>query len=114
MGTDVHRITSESLQKRTGVFSLEHYPASRTLIWAGYVARMSKNFLTKRLMLSWIREPRVAGGQKMTYGWSLQRHLNHFDLPTGFTEWARLAQDRTGWHKPVTTPPFAVGMPFVR
>ena len=26
-----------------------------------------------------------------------------------FTEWARLAQDRAGWHKP-----FAIGKPFVR
>ena len=65
-------------------------------------------------MLSWIREPRVAGGQEMTYGRSLQRHLNHFDLPTKFTEWEHLAQDRARWHKPVTTPPFAIGMPFVR
>ena len=53
--TFVHRITSESLQKRTGVFSLEHYLASRTLLWAGHVARMPKNRLPKRLMLSWIR-----------------------------------------------------------
>ena len=36
-------------------------------------------------------------------------HLNHFDLPTVFTEWAHLAQDRAGWHKLVTTPPFAIG-----
>ena len=51
--TYVYRITSESLQKRTGVFSLEHYLASRTLLWAGHVARMLKNCLpTKRLMLS--------------------------------------------------------------
>ncbi len=41
--THVNRITSESLQKRTGVFSLEHYLASRTLLWAGRVARMHKN-----------------------------------------------------------------------
>ena len=75
---------------------------------------MSKNRLPKRLMLPWIREPRVAGGQEMTYGRSLQRHLNHFDLLTGFTEWARLARDRAELHKPVTTPPFAVGKPFVR
>ena len=112
--TFVHRITSESLQKRTGVFSLEHYLASRTLLWAGHVARMPKNRLPKRLMLSWIREPRVAGGQEMTYGRSLQRHLYHFGLPTVFTEWAHLAQDRAGWHKLVTTPPFAIGKPFVR
>jgi len=65
-------------------------------------------------MLNWIREPRVAGGQEMTYGRSLQRHLYHFGLPTVFTEWAHLAQDRAGWHKPVTTPPFAIGKPFVR
>ena len=104
----------ESLQKRTGVFSLEHYLASRTLLWAGHVARMPKNRLPKRPMLSWIREPCVAGGQEVTYGRSLQRHLNHFDLPTVFTEWAHMAQDRAGWHKLVTTPPFAIGKPFVR
>ena len=50
----------------------------------------------------------------MTYGRSLQRHLNHFDLPTVLTEWAHLAQDRAGWHKLVTAPPFAIGKPFVR
>ena len=65
-------------------------------------------------MLSWIREPRVAGGQEMTFGRSLQRHLSHFDLPTVFTEWASLAQDRAGWQKFVTEPSFVIGKPFVR
>ena len=59
---------------------------------------------------SWVRH----SSNEMTYGRSLQRHLNHFDLPTVFTEWAHLAQDRAGWHKLVTTPPFAIGKPFVR
>ena len=81
----------ESLQKRTGVFLFEHYLASRTLLWSGHVARMPKDRLPKRLVLSWIREPRVAGGQEMTYGRSLQRHLYHFGLPTVLTEWAHLA-----------------------
>ena len=112
--TYVYRISSESLQKRTGVFSLEHYLASSTLLWAGHVARMHKNRLPKRLMLSWIPEPRVAGGQEMTYGRSLQRHLAHFKLPAAFIEWAPLAQDRAGWHKLVTEPPFEVGKPHVR
>ena len=31
-----------------------------------------------------------------------------------FTEWAHLAQDRAGWQKLVTAPPFAIGKPFVR
>ena len=30
------------------------------------------------------------------------------------TEWARLAQDRAGWRKFLTTPSFAIGRPFVR
>ena len=65
--THVYHITYESLQKRTGVFSFEHYLASRTLLWAGHMARMHKNRLPKRLMLSWIPEPesRIAGGQEM-------------------------------------------------
>ena len=85
--TLVHRITSECLQKRTGFFSLEHYLASRTLLWAGDVARMPKNRLPKRLVFSCIRERNVSGSQEITYGRSLQRHLNHFDLPAVLTEW---------------------------
>ena len=112
--TFVHRITFASPQKRTRVPSLENYLASRTVLWAGHVARMSKNRLPRRLMPPWIREPRVTGGQEMTYGRPPQRHLNHFGLPAKFTDWARLAQDRAGWHKLVTTPPFAIGKPFVR
>ena len=112
--TFVHSITSRSLQQRTGVFELPHYLASRTLLWAGHVARMPKSRLPKRLMLSWVREPRLAGGQEMTYGRSLERHLEHFDISTTFTEWATLAQDRAAWHKLVTKPPFAIGKPFVR
>ena len=34
--TIVHRITSKSLEQRTGVFDLQHYVASRTLLWAGH------------------------------------------------------------------------------
>ncbi len=112
--THVYRITSESLQKRTGVFSLEHYLASRTLLCAGHVVRMHKNRLPKRLMLSWIPEPRVAGGQEMTNGRSLQRQLAHFNLPTAFTKWAPLAQDRASLRKLVTEPPLKLGKPFVR
>ena len=96
------------------VFSLEHCLASRSLLWAGHVARMHKSRLPKRLMLSWTRGPHVAGGQEMTYGRSLQRHLNNFYLPAVFTEWAHLAQDHAGWHKLATEPPFAIGKPFVR
>ena len=78
------------------------------------MARMHKKRLPKRRMLSWIPEPRVAGGQEMTYGRSLQRHLAHFNLPTALTDWAPLAHDRARWQKFVTEPPFKLGKPFVR
>lgn len=75
---------------------------------------MPKHRLPKRLVLSWVSTPRVTGGQEMTYGRSLERHLKRFDLPLTFTEWASLAQDRAGWHKRVTHPPFEIGKPFTR
>ena len=112
--TMVHRITSKGLQQRTGVFDIQHYVASRTLLWAGHVARMAKSRLPLRLMLSWVQEPRISGGQEMTFGRSLARHLQHFDLPTSFTEWATLAQDRAKWHSLATKAPFPIGKPFVR
>ena len=112
--TYIHRISSRSLQQRTGVFELEHYLASRTLLWVGHVARMPKSRLPKRLMLSWVRAPRVAGGQEMTYGRSLERHLKRFSLPLAYTEWAGIAQNRVDWHKRVTKPPFTIGKPFLR
>ncbi len=75
------RLPHHFRDKRTKVLSLKHYLASRTLLWAGHVARIAQNRLPKRLMLSWISEPRVAGGREMAYGRSLQRHLAHFNPP---------------------------------
>ncbi len=97
-------------QKRIGVFSLEHFLASRALLWA----RMHKSRLPKRLMRSWIAEPRVAGGQEMTHDRSLQHHLAHFDLSMAFTKRAPLAQDRTELHKPVTELLLTLRKHFVR
>ena len=68
---------------RTGFFSVGYYLVSRTLLWAGHVARMPKSRLPKRLMLSWVHEPRIAGGQEMTYGRTLERLLKYFGLVDG-------------------------------
>ena len=48
----IQNISSKGLQQRTGVFELEHYLASRTVLWVRHVARMPKSRLPKRLMLS--------------------------------------------------------------
>jgi hypothetical protein len=108
------------LQKRTGVFSLEHYLTSRTFLWASHVTRMPKSRSPKRPVLSWVMKPRVAGGQEITYGRSPGRYLKHFGQARAggsapaFTEWATLAQDRADWRKLMTKRPFDVGKPHVR
>ena len=74
----------------------------------------------KRLMISWVHEPRIEGGQDMTYGRSLERHLKHFGLMDDggkaitSSEWETLAQDRAGWLKLVTKVPFDLGNPQLR
>jgi len=80
-------------------------------------ARMPMSRLPKRLMLSWVHEPRIAGGQEMTYGRSLERHLKYSGLVDDggkaitFSEWATLAQDRAGWLKLVTKAPVNIEKP---
>jgi hypothetical protein len=75
---------------------------------------MTKKRAPKRLMLPWVVEPRIAGGQEMTYGRSLERHFKYVrlvhvgGLALAFTEWATLAQDCAGWCTLVTKPPFDI------
>ena len=45
-------------------------------------------------MVSWVREPRVTGGQEMSDGRSLVRYLKRFDLPLSYSGWAPIAQNR--------------------
>ena len=81
---------------------------------------MPTSRLPKRLMLSWVHEPRIAGAQEMTYGRSLEWRLEYFGLADDggkaitFSEWATLAQDRAGWLKLVTKAPFNIGKPQLR
>ena len=94
--TSVHLIISKSHQQRTGVFELQHYLASRELLWTGHVESMLKGRLSKRLLISRVRTPRVAGGQEMALGRSLERHLGYFNPPTAFAEWALRGTARPG------------------
>jgi hypothetical protein len=63
---------------------------------------MFKNRAPKGLMLAWAAVPRIAGGQNMAYGRSLQRYLKHFGLARAngsalaFSDWITLVQDCAG------------------
>ena len=110
--TFVHRITSRSL-RRTRVFELMQNLASRTLLWAGHVASMPKSRLPK-IDVVLVNEPRIAGGQEINYGRSLQCHLDSFDIPLTFIDWGTLAQNRGAWRELMTKPPFMISKPFLR
>jgi hypothetical protein len=45
--------------------------------------KLAPSRLPKRLVLSWVHEPRIAGGQEMTYGRTLERLLKYFGLVDG-------------------------------
>ena len=68
------------------------------------------------VMPSYIEAPMEGVTEAAACKWVSIRENNRakFDLPTVFAEWERLAQDCVGWHRFATTPPFAIGKPFVR
>jgi hypothetical protein len=66
-------------------------------------AAVDKTRPPRRLPLTaWVANSRPIGGTEMTYGRSLERWLKHADLPTDFSEWSKLAQDRLKWRALIT------------
>ena len=47
------------------------------------------------MLTSWVAAPRPSGGQLMTYGRSIMRALETFNIPKA--SWATLAEDRAAW-----------------
>ena len=66
-----YRITAQALEQRLGISSFETYLVRRRLRWLGHVRRMPWHRLPRKLLTSWVAEPRVPGGQQMTYGRSI-------------------------------------------
>ena len=62
-------------------------------------------------MLSWISRRRRPRNDLRPVA---STSLDPLQPPDGLHRWAPLAQDRAGWHKLVTEPPFKLGKPFVR
>ena len=53
--------------------------------------------LTRRMLSSWVPHPRPIGAPKMTYGRSLTKALDKFNIDA--SRWQKLAADRTAWRE---------------
>ena len=67
--------TSEELNQRLGLHSMEHYLQVRALRWLGHIVRMDYPRLPRQLLFGWVRHPRLSCGHRITYGIRMQRVL---------------------------------------
>ena len=86
------RISTWELQQGMGLDSMDNYVDRRRLRWLGHVHRMPFHRTPRRMLTAWVAAPRPSGGQLMTYGRSIHRALETFNIPR--TTWATLAEDR--------------------
>ena len=94
-----HRIKSEELRKRLGIHPIEYYIYSRQLCWAGNIARMDLSRLPRRMLSSWIAHSRPQGRPRLTWGATLVKALEEFQLNPEKTgvPWESLAANKCVW-----------------
>ena len=73
------RITAASLLVPTKLKPIYDYICSRTLRWAGHVARMGPDRLPRRFITAWVFHRRPRGRPQFTFGHALARHLCHIE-----------------------------------
>ena len=90
-------ISTRELEQRLGLETIDLYLARRQLRWAGHVSRMDFERLPRRMLSCWVPHVRPAGAPRMTYGRSLTKALDKFNVDA--SRWHELAADRTVWRE---------------
>ena len=88
-------ITTQELEQRMGLDSIDVCIARRQLRWLGHVSRMDFERLPRRMLSSWVPAPRPRGAPKMTYGRTIYKALDMFSI--AHATWPQLAADRAAW-----------------
>ena len=96
--TWLHRVTSEALEDRVGLRSIECYVSQRRLQWVGSVMRMKADRLPRQLVSSWVHHRRPLGRPLLNYGQSLDKDLRRVGFGAG-DNWSEIAQDKDVWAK---------------
>ena len=92
-----HRIKTTDLLDQLHIHPIKSYYERRLLRWAGHVARMSTCRLPRKLLTAWVPHPRHNGGQKTTWGKTLNKALTNNNITTNFQQWSELAQNKPYW-----------------
>ena len=91
-----HHISTRELEQRLGIDAIDTYLKRRQLRWLGHVASMDHTErLPRRMLSSWVPQPRPRGAPPMTYGRSINKALLDFNINT--QSWPSLAADRVAW-----------------
>ena len=69
----------------------------RQLRWLGHVRRMPQDRLPRRLLTSWVYNPRTQGGQEMNYGRTVGKALYWAGISSD--EWYDMAEVKGIWNK---------------
>ena len=89
------RLSTCSLTQKLELDSVDNYVFRRQLRWVGHVYLMPFERLPRRMLTSWVAAKRPAGGQLMTFGRSVGKALDNFNINRA--SWHKLAADRVAW-----------------
>jgi hypothetical protein len=91
-----HRISSASLFKRLSIKPFDTSYNRRLLRWTGHVARMPLIRAPRKILTSWVDNPRPLGCPH-ELGPNSEKALQSNDPPTVFVKWREMAADRNQW-----------------
>ena len=82
---------------RLGLTSIDDQITNNILRWAGHVMRMGEERMPRKLITSWVRNPRPRGCPQFTYGRGLYKAMKKKQIDK--ETWFEMTQQRDVWRE---------------
>mmetsp|Transcript_34064 Transcript_34064/g.40061 ORF Transcript_34064/g.40061 Transcript_34064/m.40061 type:complete len:458 (-) Transcript_34064:220-1593(-) len=93
-------ISTDDLQEKLSVKSLNYYYYTRLLRWLGHIARMPFSRIPRKFLTGFVEHKRPQGGGRAgCWGRSACAALEAAGLPKEYSAWSLLAQDKVKWRQ---------------
>jgi hypothetical protein len=102
-----HHISTQELEQRMCIDTIDAHISRRQLRFLGHVSRMPFTRLPRQMLSAWVPHPRPKGAPAMTYGRTMGKALDKFSIPR--ETWTQLAADRNAWRETLR-----LGYPAIR